>query len=84
MKDPEIHCPVCTWRPGHEDRWECVPSCGIVWNTFWTGGVCPGCTYKWEKTQCLACGAISPHKAWYHYPDDINAAERERAEVTEN
>ena len=46
-----------------------MPSCGTEWNTFWTGGVCPGCKYRWEKTQCLSCGVISPHKDWYHHPE---------------
>ena len=39
MKEPEIYCPKCQWRPRAENRWACVPSCGIEWNTFWTGGV---------------------------------------------
>ena len=26
----EIHCPACEWRPGPEDRWACVPSCGTM------------------------------------------------------
>jgi hypothetical protein len=55
-----------------------VPSCGTVWNTFWTAGVCPGCNYHWQKTQCLACGEISPHEDWYHYPPDPGKAERAR------
>lgn len=67
--EPEIWCPACGYCPQAEDRWECVPSCGTWWNTFWTGGVCPGCGYHWLKTQCPACGALSPHADWYHYPD---------------
>jgi hypothetical protein len=63
----EIYCPVCESHPGPEDRWECVPSCGTVWNTFWIRGVCPGCTSKLPKTQCLKCGEVSAHEAWYHY-----------------
>lgn len=69
-REPEIYCPHCTYRPQPEDRWECMPSCGTLWNTFWTGGVCPGCGYRWPDTECLMCGEISPHKHWYHYPDD--------------
>lgn len=65
----EIFCPHCEFRPQPEDRWDCVPSCGTTWNTFWTRGVCPGCGVKWPKTQCLACGEWSPHEAWYHYKD---------------
>jgi len=55
-----------------------MPSCGTVWNTFWTRGVCPGCGYKWQKTQCLACGFLSPHEAWYHYPPEREQEESER------
>jgi len=42
----------------------------MAWNTFWTGGVCPGCSHRWQTTQCLACHAVSPHKDWYHWPQD--------------
>jgi len=62
----EIYCPHCRWRPGFLDRWACVPACGARWNTFWTRGVCPSCTFNWATTQCLACGEFSPHEAWYH------------------
>ena len=69
MNEPEIFCPECKWRPRAEDRWSCVPSCGTMWNTFWTHATCPGCTYTWQLTQCLSCGEVSPHEAWYHYPE---------------
>jgi hypothetical protein len=86
MRDKaEIFCPQCSWRPGPDNRWQCMPSCGTVWNTFWTRGVCPGCGHKWRQTQCLACGELSPHEAWYHYPpeaEDEGAADpRERESV---
>ena len=67
--EPEIYCPVCTYRPRAEDRWMCTTECGTVWHTFWTGGVCPGCGHAWQHTQCLACQKTSPHREWYHYPD---------------
>ena len=60
---PRIRCPVCGWQPRAHDRWRC--RCGHVWNTFDTGGVCPGCLYQWTETQCLACGRWSPHSDWY-------------------
>lgn len=70
MAEPEIYCPECSWWPRSEDRWECSRTdCGTVWNTFWTGGVCPGCSYQWKNTQCLRCMEMSPHKSWYHFPD---------------
>ena len=81
MPEPEIFCPKCGYRPRAEDRWSCTPSCGTVWHTFWTGGVCPGCGYQWEKTQCPKCGELSPHKDWYHYPENIE--EREKTETPE-
>ncbi len=69
MEKAEIYCPNCAWRPQAEHRWICVPSCGTIWNTFWTRAVCPGCTVKWPATQCLKCGIFAPHEAWYHYPE---------------
>jgi hypothetical protein len=60
---PVIVCPNCRWIPVLEARWPC--RCGHVWNTFRTRGQCPGCSYRWEITQCLACQTISPHQAWY-------------------
>ena len=60
---PRIRCPKCGWRPRAEDRWGCT--CGHVWNTFDTGGVCPGCLYQWKVTQCLRCAEFSPHSDWY-------------------
>lgn len=62
-KGPRIRCPRCGWRPRAQDRWMC--HCHHVWNTFDTGGVCPGCLYQWKITQCLACGQMSPHSDWY-------------------
>jgi hypothetical protein len=53
-----------------------MPSCGATFHTFWTGGVCPSCAWKWEKTQCPSCGVLSPHKAWYHWPEASDADER--------
>lgn len=72
MEKAEIYCPNCQWRPQPEDRWQCVPSCGTIWNTFWTRGVCPGCTVKWPVTQCLGCKRFSPHEAWYHYREPVH------------
>jgi hypothetical protein len=62
-RGPVIRCPKCGWRPGPEDRWQC--KCGFVWNTFETGGVCPGCFYQWMETACLRCGEWSAHSDWY-------------------
>ena len=80
MRAPGIRCPACRWKPGAGARWTCVPRCGTVWNTFATGGVCLGCGVRWHRTQCLACGAVSPHRDWYRDPggEDARDATRER------
>jgi hypothetical protein len=62
----EIYCPKCEWHPGPSDRWMCTPGCRTVWNTFDTHAQCPGCHKQWDVTQCLRCGALSPHDDWYH------------------
>jgi hypothetical protein len=61
--EPRIRCPKCNWSPGAEDRWAC--HCGHTWNTFDTGGVCPGCMFQWTNTQCLRCAEWSAHSDWY-------------------
>jgi hypothetical protein len=61
-----IRCPKCNWVPRHDDRWGC--KCGHVWNTFETGGSCPGCRYQWDVTGCLSCGEVSAHSDWYVRP----------------
>jgi hypothetical protein len=40
-------------------------SCGHLWNTFETGGVCPACLHQWTSTQYLSCARWSPHSDWY-------------------
>ena len=60
---PRIRCPLCGWTPSASDRWVCT--CGHVWNTFDTGGVCPACLYQWTETCCLQCHKWSPHSDWY-------------------
>ena len=58
-----IRCPLCAWVPRREDRWSC--RCGHAWNTFETGGKCPGCGFQWAVTQCLRCHEFSAHRRWY-------------------
>jgi hypothetical protein len=59
----DVRCPLCGWTPSAEDRWMC--RCRHSWNTFDTGGVCPGCLFQWANTQCLACHGWSLHSDWY-------------------
>lgn len=76
--DRGIRCPVCAWQPSPASRWTCadcpqpeafVGGCGQLWNTFDTGGVCPGCSHAWRWTLCLACGSWSRHDDWYEQSD---------------
>jgi len=69
-----IRCPRCRWRPRPSDRWFCAPcddpeyfagGCGTCWNTFATGGRCPGCGHRWRWTACLHCSRWSLHADWY-------------------
>jgi hypothetical protein len=73
-----VCCPKCGWQPNEDSSWSCTPmghpeyyvhgACGHSWNTFKTGGKCPGCRHRWKNTVCLSCGELSPHKAWYAQP----------------
>jgi hypothetical protein len=60
---PFVRCPKCRWAPGAEHLWMC--HCGHRWNTFDTGGICPGCQYQWRETMCPKCGKWSAHSDWY-------------------
>jgi hypothetical protein len=62
---PRIRCPRCDWRPQPVDLWSCT--CGHMWHTFDTGGVCPACLLQWMETQCFACHRFSAHSDWYVY-----------------
>lgn len=69
-----IRCPHCAWEPDAQSRWSCVRTgppeyfdggCGTAWNTFDTGGRCPGCAHAWRHTACLRCSQWSLHADWY-------------------
>lgn len=69
-----IRCPLCQWKPNASTRWCCSDcnypeyffnGCGTVWNTFLTGGRCPGCNHQWRWTACLSCSGWSLHEDWY-------------------
>lgn len=74
----DIRCPHCEWRPHASSRWCCsqcpipegfLDGCGMLWNTFETSGVCPGCRHQWRWTSCLVCGGWSLHDDWYVLQD---------------
>ena len=77
----EIRCPKCRWKPLASSLWSCGPSCRHSWNTFDTAGICPACGRAWKMTQCLRCGAWSPHPDWYR-EDDGQASERQSEGVS--
>ena len=73
LEEESIRCPRCGWRPLPSSRWCCdgfdtpesFEGCGQVWDTFATGGRCPGCSHRWLWTSCLHCGEWSLHDDWY-------------------
>jgi hypothetical protein len=56
---PGVSCPKCKRPPRTKNLWTC--KCGHHRNTFDTRGLCPGCGFQWDITECLQCGATSPH-----------------------
>lgn len=69
-----IRCPLCQWQPSKTSLWHCgdwghpeyfFDGCGMVWNTFDTRGLCPGCGHQWRWTSCLRCEGWSLHEDWY-------------------
>ena len=77
LDEENIRCPRCGWRPSPSSRWCCdgadtpesFEGCGVVWDTFATGGRCPGCLHRWLWTSCLQCGEWSLHDDWYAKTD---------------
>ncbi len=71
QQPPRIRCPRCGYEPNRRDRWSCTARlasgelCLESWNTFATRGVCPACTHRYLRTQCVRCGGWSLHEDWY-------------------
>ncbi len=74
----QIRCPLCEWQPKSSTRWNCgdcghpeyfYNACGAEWNTFATGGKCPGCRHQWKWTMCLHCLGWALHADWYKKND---------------
>ena len=73
-RSSRIRCPLCQWQPSPSSVWACESygtpepyfgGCGTMWNTFSTGGKCPGCKHQWQWTSCPNCGEWSLHEDWY-------------------
>ena len=49
--------------PGHGPIWRCN-KCDTRFDTFETGGICPQCSARFEKTTCLDCRHQAPVAEW--------------------
>ena len=56
-------CPSCRTAPPIGAYWRCG-ACGLAFDTFESGAVCPHCTAVFASTSCLDCGKSSPFKLW--------------------
>jgi Zn-dependent protease len=59
----EFTCPSCKTSPPIGDFWKCV-RCGMPFDTFQTGALCPRCGSRLDVTQCLDCGQVHPLHEW--------------------
>jgi DNA-directed RNA polymerase subunit RPC12/RpoP len=56
-------CPSCRTSPPIGPIWRCN-KCDTKFDTFETGGVCPQCSARFEKTTCLDCRHQAPISEW--------------------
>ncbi len=56
-------CPSCRTAPPIGNIWRCN-KCATQFDTFQTGGVCPQCSARFEKTTCLDCRQSNPIADW--------------------
>lgn len=56
-------CPSCRTAPPIGPIWRCN-KCDTKFDTFETGGVCPQCAARFEKTTCLDCRHQAPISEW--------------------
>jgi len=56
-------CPSCRTAPPIGPIWRCN-KCDTKFDTFETGGVCPQCSARFEKTTCLDCRHQAPIVEW--------------------
>jgi Zn-dependent protease len=56
-------CPSCHASPPVGHFWRCN-HCNAHFDTFQTGGVCPQCSARFDKTTCLDCHQQAPIQEW--------------------
>jgi Zn-dependent protease len=56
-------CPSCRSAPPVGPIWRCN-KCQAQFDTFETGGVCPQCSARFERTTCLDCHQQAPLMEW--------------------
>ncbi len=56
-------CPSCRTAPLLGEKWKCG-HCGLPFDTFLTGGVCPHCAAQYATTMCGDCGKSHPINEW--------------------
>jgi Zn-dependent protease len=59
----EYTCPTCKTSPPLGSFWKCG-KCGLPFDTFQTGAVCPHCGARFDVTRCLDCGALHSISQW--------------------
>jgi Zn-dependent protease len=56
-------CPRCKAAPAIGNFWKCG-NCAQPFDTFQSGGACPYCAMRFDRTRCLDCGAAHPMNEW--------------------
>jgi Zn-dependent protease len=56
-------CPSCRTAPLLGEKWKCG-HCGLAFDTFLTGAVCPHCGAQYPTTMCGDCGKSHPMNEW--------------------
>jgi Zn-dependent protease len=59
----EYACPTCKASPPVGAFWKCG-KCGLPFDTFQTGAVCPHCGARFDVTRCLDCGSLHSISQW--------------------
>ena len=58
-----LACPACHVAPPLGPFWTCN-KCATRFDTFETGGICPSCSQRFDKTTCLDCRQQAPIAEW--------------------